>query len=122
MASEYVIFAGVGVMDCVLAPDVETIRDSDQLRSLARNVTANVFTSTLINTCMLHPPRDNVRRSVNSHDQFCISQSITISETVTRVSPLTGDCDGWISDEQECLVISQTNTPACQYISVSAME
>ena len=32
MALEYVIFAGVGVMDCVLAPDVETIRDSDQLR------------------------------------------------------------------------------------------
>ena len=122
MASEYVIFAGVGVMDCVLAPDVETIRDSDQLRSLARNVTANVFTSTMINTCRLHPPRDNVRRSVISHDQFCISQSITISDTVTRVSPLTGDCDGWISDGQECLVISQTNTPACQYISVSAME
>ena len=73
-------------------------------------------------TCRLHPPRDNVRRSVISHDQFCISQSITISDTVTRVSPLTGDCDGWISDEQECLVISQTNTPACQYIFVSAME
>ena len=80
MASEYVIFAGVGVMDCVLAPDVETIRDSDQLRSLARNVTANVFTSTLINTCLTHPGT----MSGDHWSAMISSASLRVSPSVTR--------------------------------------